>query len=66
MNTTVKHIGAADASSSDLLRVTGNENMTFDGYHDHGELEHNDRENTCFDNEDNASEKGPVNAVDSP
>ncbi|XP_057468034.1 helicase and polymerase-containing protein TEBICHI [Actinidia eriantha] len=63
MNTTVKHIGTADTSPSDLLRITGNENMTFDGYKDHGEQGHKEIENTCFDNKDNASEKGPVNAV---
>lgn len=62
-NTTVNHIGNAVTSSSGPLLITGNENRTFDEYHERVEQERHDRENAGFVSKENASDKGPVSAV---
>ncbi|XP_058200647.1 helicase and polymerase-containing protein TEBICHI isoform X1 [Rhododendron vialii] len=63
-NTTVNHIGNVVTSSSGPLLITGNENRTFDEYHERVGQERHDRENACFVSKENASsDKGPVSAV---
>ncbi|CAL5359107.1 unnamed protein product [Camellia sinensis] len=66
VNTIIEHINNADTSFSSLVRTTGNEIRKVDKYCDLGEQEQNDRETACLDNKENASEKGPVNAVNTP
>ncbi|KAF7153930.1 hypothetical protein RHSIM_Rhsim01G0104800 [Rhododendron simsii] len=62
-NTTVNHIGNEVISSSGPLLITGNENRTFDEYHESVEQERHDTEIACFISKENASDKGPVSAV---
>ncbi|KAF7154140.1 hypothetical protein RHSIM_Rhsim01G0106100 [Rhododendron simsii] len=62
-NTTVNHIGNAVTSSSGPLLITGYDNRTFDEYHEHVVQERHDAEIACFVSKENASDKGPVSAV---
>ncbi|KAF7154279.1 hypothetical protein RHSIM_Rhsim01G0105400 [Rhododendron simsii] len=62
-NTTVNHIGNEVISSSGPLLITGNENRTFDEYHERVEQERHATEIACFISKENASDKGPVSAV---
>ncbi|KAL6985395.1 DNA-directed DNA polymerase [Sarracenia purpurea var. burkii] len=65
-STTAKYIGNADTPFPGLLRITGNEHGKFEEHRNHGEQEQNGGENTRFENKENATEKGPVSAVNIP
>lgn len=63
LNTTVDHTDNAETAVSFQLAGTRDENRLHIEYLDHVRPDQYERENRILGNKDNASEKGPVNAV---